>query len=82
MKGEIMVGSILFLKKTDINSIIPGAIYVIVCDNYVVLRRVRVSLDAPSVLRLETTNPDYDEMSIAQDSVKQIYRVVGNLKLY
>lgn len=82
MKGEIMVGSILFLKKTDINSIIPGAIYVIVCDNYVVLRRVRVSLDAPSVLRLETTNPDYDEMSIAQDSVKEIYRVVGNLKLY
>ena len=82
MKGEIMVGTILFLKKTDINSIIPGAIYVIVCANYVILRRVRFSASTPDVLRLEATNPDYDEMSIATDSVKEIYRVVGNLKLY
>lgn len=82
MKGEIMVGTILFLKKTDINSIIPGAIYVVVCANYVILRRVRFSASTPDVLRLEATNPDYDEMSIATDSVKEIYRVVGNLKLY
>jgi hypothetical protein len=81
MAGEIMVGSILFLKKTGIEAIISGAIYVIVCANYVILRRVRVDGEQ-AMLRLEATNSAYDDFNIPPEQVLEIYRVVGNLKQY
>lgn len=80
MSPEIMVGTIVFLKKMGVNAIIPGGLYVIVCANYVILRRVR--LEPKGLLRLETVNPTYDNMTISADQVQEVYRVVGNLKLY
>jgi len=68
------------LKKMGVNAIIPGGLYVIVCANYVILRRVR--LEPKGLLRLETVNPTYDNMTISADQVQEVYRVVGNLKLY
>jgi SOS-response transcriptional repressor LexA len=34
------------------------------------------------VLRLEATNPTYDTITIGENQVVEIYRVVGNLKMY
>ena len=84
MAGEIMVGSILFLKKTDLEAIISGAIYVIVCANYVILRRVRIVHDAErgTRLRLEPANAAYDVMEISPSEVEALYRVSGNFRLY
>ena len=84
MAGEIMVGSILFLKKTGIEAIISGAIYVIVCANYVILRRVRREHDAErgELLRLEPANAAYDVMEIRPDQVEALYRVSGTFRLY
>ncbi len=83
MSPEIMVGTIIFLKKTDTKAIIPGGLYVIVCANYVILRRVRMDEKLPPRhFKLETANPAYDSISIGEEQIIDIYRVVGNLKLY
>ena len=82
--GEIMVGSVLFLKKTDIEAIISGAIYVIVCANYVILRRLRIVHDTERgmLFRLEPAHEAYDVMEITPDEVEALYRVNGNFRLY
>ncbi len=83
MSPEIMVGTIVFLKETGVEAIIPGALYVIVCANYVILRRVRVENQAEKrLLMLEAVNPTYDKITIGEEQVVEIYRVVGNMKLY
>lgn len=79
MAGEVVVGSILFLKKIDPEAIISGGLYVIVCPNYVLLRRVRV---VDERLRLEPANKDYDVIEVDARQVETIYRVKGNLRLY
>lgn len=83
MSGEVMVGSILFLKKTGLDAIISGGLYVIVCANYVLLRRVRVEDDPRRQhLRLEPSNVDYDVMRVDSTQVEAVYRLVGTLKFY
>lgn len=84
MSDEIMVGSILFLKKIDPEAIISGGLYVIVSPNYVLLRRVRLveQGDAGAALRLEPSNKDYDVMMIDVAQVEEIYRVAGNMRIY
>ena len=83
MAEDVMVGTIVFLKETDTEAIISGGLYVIVCANYVILRRVRVDEQAQGrILRLEAVNPMYDTIAIGEDQVVEIYRVVGNLKMY
>lgn len=81
MKEEIEIGSVVFLRKTGLDAIISGALYVIVCTNYVLLRRVRYGAGEER-LNLESANAAYDTMQIAVKEVDAIYRVVGNLKLY
>ena len=73
----------LFLKKIDPEAIISGGLYVIVTPNYVILRRVRVvEQELGRSLRLEAANPTYDTITIGENQVVEIYRVVGNLKMY
>ncbi len=83
MGEDVMVGTIVFLKETGVEAIISGGLYVIVCANYVLLRRVRIDDGKPMrTLRLETSNPKYDNTTIDASQVEAVYRVVGNLKLY
>lgn len=83
MSGEVMVGSILFLKKTGLDAIISGGLYVIVCANYVLLRRVRIEdRGGQQCLRLESSNEDYDVMRVDSTQVEAIYRLIGALKFY
>ena len=83
MSPEVMAGTIVFLKQTGVEAIIPGGLYVIVCANYVILRRVRVvEQEQGRSLRLEAANPTYDTITIGENQVVEIYRVVGNLKMY
>ena len=83
MAADIMPGSIVFLKKTDINAIIPGGLYVIVSSNFILLRRVRVEQGEYSrVLVLEKSGVAYDSLKIEEQQVEHIYRVVGALRLF
>lgn len=81
MAGEVVVGSILFLKKIDPEAIISGGLYVIVCPNYVILRRVRV-VEQSQRLRLEPASKTYDTIEIDSSQVEAAYRVKGSLRLY
>lgn len=83
MGEDVMVGTIVFLKQTGVEAIISGGLYVVVCANYVLLRRVRVDDgEQGRTLRLETSNPKYDNVTIDASEALAVYRVVGNLKLY
>ena len=79
-----MPGSIVFLKKNDINAIIPGGMYVIVSSNFVLLRRVRIVTndDNSRELLLEGSNGIYDSLRVAIDQVKAVFRVVGTLRMF
>ena len=82
MNPDIIAGSIVFLKRTVPEAIIPGGIYVIVCENYVLLRKVRpIVMESGLMLTLEAAVADYDTINIAAGDVVKLYRVVGNLKL-
>ena len=83
MSGEIMAGSIVFLKHTAIDAIIPGGVYVIVSKNYVLLRKVHpaVAKDGRAIVKLEAAAADYDTVDIPSEDIVEMYRVVGNLKL-
>ena len=84
MADEVMAGSILFLKQIGIEAIISGALYVIVCPNYVILRRVRLSYgdNGEMKLKLEPANKNYDVMMLCPDDVEAIYRVAGSFRMY
>ena len=83
MADEVMVGSILFLKQIGIDAIISGSLCVIVCPNYVLLRRVRLeTANEETVLRLEPANKNYDVMLLKPEQVEAIYRVVGSFRMY
>ena len=84
MSNEIAVGSILFLKKTAVEAIIPGGMYVVICPTYIILRKVRLitSADGSLTLVLEPANAGFDSITVKLDDVKEIYRVVANLQLY
>lgn len=79
MADEVVVGSILFLKKIALEAIISGGLYVIVCPNYVLLRRARV---VEQRLRLTPANKAYDVIEVEFTQVEAIYRVKGSLRLY
>ena len=84
MSNEIAVGSIIFLKKTAVEAIIPGGMYVVICPKYIILRKVRLitSADGSLTLVLEPANAGFDSITVKLDDVKEIYRVVANLQLY
>ena len=83
MSPEVMAGTIVFLKRIGVEAIIPGGLYVIVCSNYVILRRVRLEAsDEDVVLRLEPANKNYDVMMLKPEQVEAIYRVVGSFRMY
>ncbi len=84
MAKEIMPGTIVFLKQTDVKSIIPGGVCAVVAPNFVLLRRVRFakSADGEDVLRLEPSNKSFDVMELETDGITAIYSVVGSLRLF
>ena len=83
MNPDVMTGSIVFLKRTGIESISSGGLYLIVCADFVVLRRVRiVALADRRLLKLEAANPTYDSITIGEDDVQEIYRVSAALRTY
>ncbi len=84
INDDIMVGSIVFLKKIAKKAIIPGRFYVIVSPNYVILRKIRFSNAAAEENEyiLEASTGESDSVRIDANEIEEIYRVVANLKMY
>ena len=82
MMPEVMPGTIVFLKKTDLTAVVPGGIYVIVTANFVLLRRVRVENNENArMLVLEAEAEGYDRVEIRESELSAVYRLVGALKM-
>ena len=87
MAKEILPGTIIFLRRIDPKMIIPGSVCVIVCADFVLLRRVRflksqTASAGEKMLRLEPANKSFDVMELPSDKVIDAYSVVGSLKLF
>lgn len=84
ISDDIVAGSVVFLKQTVPSAIIPARWYVIVTANYVLLRRVRFA-DSDSQQReyiLESSHREDGKVTIFENEIETIYRVVANLKMY
>lgn len=78
MSPEIPSGSIITLKETEIPSVLPGEIYLIVTDNYITMKRLRSIGDNEQSLRLVPANKDiYDETLIDKASILRLFIVKG-----
>ena len=84
INDDIMVGSIVFLKKIAKKAIIPGRFYVIVSPNYVILRKIRfanATTDDEEYI-LDASGNECDSVRIKASEIEDLYRVVANLKMY
>lgn len=79
MEPSIANGTVLFLKKIDVEAMILGNEYVIIGQKLVTLRKVRSTSD-DAVLRLEVANREnYDDMNIRLSDIREVYAVKGKL---
>lgn len=77
MNAFYPAGTIVLLRKTDREAIIPGNDYLVVTKNIVTLRRIRRE-PGSAMLRLEAVSDGpYDDMLLAADDLKQLYLVRG-----
>lgn len=77
MSDDIEAGSIVVLKKTELDGVLPGEIYLVVSERFVVLRRVRQGSN-DEMLRLEASaSQGRESFEIPRESVGSIYRLVG-----
>jgi hypothetical protein len=77
MSGDVESGSIVVLKKSELDGVLPGEIYLVVSERFVVLRRVRQASD-DAMLCLETSaSQGCESFEIPRESVGSIYRLVG-----
>lgn len=79
MEPSVANGTVLFLKKIDVESMILGNEYVIIGQKLVTLRKVRSTSD-DAVLKLEVANKkNYDNMNIRLSDIREVYAVKGKL---
>lgn len=79
--SQIMAGSIVFLKKTDPQSIIPGRFYVVITSNFVILRKILFAEDNTEYI-LEATEGGRDSITVKKHDIVGVYRVVSSLAMY
>lgn len=81
MAARIPAGTVVFLKKADVDEIIPGGEYVIVYGKIVTLRFVRAA-DDPEHWRLVACDRAlFDDILVRKDAVEAVYKVRGKLIL-
>lgn len=74
MAAEIPLGAVIVCQKSSIVEIIPGVSYLVVTNNFIGVRYIR--LDENNMLRLEAANKEkYDSMKIEACAIKKLYIV-------
>ncbi|WP_165024923.1 MULTISPECIES: S24 family peptidase [unclassified Dysgonomonas] len=78
MAPEIPSGAIVTLKEINIESILPGEMYLIVTDAYSTIKYIRTAENDNSILRLIPKNTEsYDDAIIKKAQIKRLYLVKG-----
>ena len=75
MSPRLADGSWVSIRPvSDTAPILWGQIYVIVLDEYRMIKYVRRHND-PSMIVLHSDNPDYDDIELPRDAVRSLYLV-------
>lgn len=83
MMPEVMPRSTIFLQATPVDAVVSGAMYVVACADFTLLRRVYVEgEDAERVFILEPSNETYDSVRVKSSQVEAVFKLLGALRLY
>lgn len=81
MAPRIPASSIVFLKRIDPATMIPGEEYVVATENSITLRRVRASEDGLA-WRLECYNHErFDDWTLPKTEIQQAWKICGRMIL-
>jgi hypothetical protein len=75
MGDEIPQGSIIFFKKVELCSLVPGGDYLVAAGNVTVLRRVRRNVDGGLLRLLPLDSDNFDEIRIQEGQITELYVV-------
>lgn len=79
MEPEIPYGAIVVLRKCDLDTLLPGAAYLVLSPTFNGIRSVRREPGSP-LLRLVPGNYDkYDEIVMSSDSPTGLYKIAGHI---
>jgi hypothetical protein len=73
MGGEIPSGSMVLVKKVD--NVIPGGDYVIVTEDFTMLRRVRRDVASDTLRLLPVDTENFDEIRLEPTKIRELYLV-------
>lgn len=79
MGAVLPAGALVFLKEADVESVIPGGIYVVVTRKIATLRHLHSGADALSVRLTAPGEGGFDEMVVKNRDIQKIYRVKAHL---
>ena len=79
MGDTLPAGTLVFLKESDVESVIPGGMYVIVTRKIVTLRQLHLEAGAQSVRLTASCEAGFDEMVVKSKDIQKIYRVKAHL---
>lgn len=78
MEPNIPHGSTVIVREVVLGAILPGEIFLVVTNEFVVLRRVRYVEGDTESLRLTAENREqFDDIIVKKESITKIYLVTG-----
>lgn len=82
MEPEIYDGSFVAIRTvSDMDTIFWGQIYVVVLDDYRMVKHVRRNAD-PAKVTLHSANPAYDDMEIPRSKIRNLFMVQAILNCH
>lgn len=78
MSSTAPSGSTVVVRETVVAAILPGEVYMVVTNDYSVLRRVRTfEADHQKLLLVADNKEKYDDIIVSKDCVTKIFLVLG-----
>ncbi len=78
MEPEIPNGSIVLLRETGLETLLPGEVYAVVTADLAALRYVRLTPNGDLLLQA-ANRADFDDLVIARQQLRRLYQVRGVL---
>lgn len=72
-------GTVVIIKKTDPDAIILGDEYVVVCEKFVTLRKLRAAETRSDIKLVAGDRKHFDDMTVAVADIEALYHVEGKL---
>ncbi len=76
MAPEVTAGSVLILKEVSLPAMLPGEIYLIACENYIVLKRASINPEDEQSLLVTGSRQTLNEF-IQKSAVRHLFLLKG-----